>query len=304
MRCRVVHKSRYKYGDAVPLSHNVIRMQPRATARQTCEATSLTISPEPAVRRDRVDYFGNHATWISLQEPHLALAIEAESTVEVRPTHYPPDLGGPAWERTTDRLSRSKDPAERSLRELAFASPQAPVGPYLADYARPSFPADRPVMQAALDLTKRIHRDFTFDPRATTVGTPVSEVFRHRRGVCQDFAHLQIACLRSLGLPARYVSGYLLTKPPPGQKRLVGCDASHAWVAVYVPDVGWVDYDPTNAMMPSDGHVTVAWGRDYDDVSPVKGVLVGGHSHTMSYGVDVEPLADITAERKTPSEGN
>ncbi len=290
MRCRIVHTSEYRYGDPVPLSHNVIRMRPRDTARQTCLSTSLTVSPDPAVRRDRVDYFGNHATWISLQEPHTAFKIGAVSEVEVRPAQFPTDLLGMSWELAVRSLARSDAPEVRALRELSFASPQVPIDPQLADYARPSFAADRPLLQCALDLTRRIHAEFTFDARATTVGTPVSEVFRHRRGVCQDFAHLQIGCLRALGLAARYVSGYLLTKPPPGQKRLVGCDASHAWLAVYAPDLGWVDYDPTNGMMPSDGHVTVAWGRDYDDISPVKGVLVGGHRHTMYYGVDVEPL--------------
>jgi transglutaminase-like putative cysteine protease len=290
MKCRVVHSTEYRYGDPVPLCHNVIRMRPRDTALQTCLETALTIAPLPAVRRDRTDYFGNHATWVSLQEPHTALQIEAVSVVEVRPPPAPAESAGVTWEQAVERLARSDTPAVRALREMAFASPQVPVDPQLADYARPSFGAGRSLLQCALDLTQRIHREFTFDTRATTVGTPVAEVLRNRRGVCQDFAHLQIGCLRSLGLPARYVSGYLLTKPPPGQRRLVGCDASHAWLAAFVPDVGWVDFDPTNGLMPSAGHVTVAWGRDYDDVSPVKGVLVGGHRHTMYYGVDVEPL--------------
>jgi transglutaminase-like putative cysteine protease len=160
----------------------------------------------------------------------------------------------------------------------------------LRRYAAASFPAGRPTLEALLDLTQRIYRDFTYDPRATTVSTPLNQVWRTRRGVCQDFAHFQIGCLRALGLPARYVSGYLVTKPPPGKPRLVGADASHAWVALYCPGVGWIDADPTNNVLPAEHHITVAYGRDFSDVSPVKGVILGGGHHTLSVAVDVTPV--------------
>jgi transglutaminase-like putative cysteine protease len=176
--------------------------------------------------------------------------------------------------------------------QYLFSSPYVPVSAALADYARPSFPPGRPLLAAALDLTRRIHQDFEYDSDATTVSTPVEEVLQQRRGVCQDFSHLQIACLRSLGIAARYVSGYMLTMPPPGQPRLIGVDASHAWVSVYCPDLGWVDLDPTNDLMVDTLHVTVACGRDFSDVSPIHGVILGGGEHELEVQVTVRPVEE------------
>jgi transglutaminase-like putative cysteine protease len=171
-----------------------------------------------------------------------------------------------------------------------FDSPHVTTGAELADFARPSFAPGRPMLECVTEFTKRIHKEFTFDKAVTTIGTPVLEVLQHKHGVCQDFAHLQIACLRSLGLAARYVSGYLVTQPPPGQPRLVGTDASHAWVSVFFPDYGWIDFDPTNGILPSAEHITLGWARDYSDLSPVRGVVVGGSRHALRVSVDVEPI--------------
>ena len=176
--------------------------------------------------------------------------------------------------------------------EFTFASPYVPLASELRAYAAPSFPPGRPVLEGARELTTRIFRDFKYQPGATTLATGVLRAFQMRRGVCQDFAHIQIGCLRSLGLPARYVSGYLLTTPPPGKPRQIGCDASHAWLSLYAPDLGWVDFDPTNNVIPSMQHITVAWGRDYDDICPIRGVFVGGGNHTMTVAVDVQPLGE------------
>ena len=196
----------------------------------------------------------------------------------------------PPWESVRALLEQDHSPPGLEARQFVYDSHYVKASPALAAYAAPSFPANRPVLEAARDLTRRIHQDFQYDPKATTVATPIQEVLEHRRGVCQDFAHLQIGCLRALGLSARYISGYLRTVPPPGQERLVGVDASHAWLSVYCPGWGWVDLDPTNDLIPSDGHLVLAWGRDYDDVSPVKGVNLGGGRHSVIVGVDVAVL--------------
>jgi transglutaminase-like putative cysteine protease len=296
IKYKVTHTTEYYYNEPVPLCHNLIRLWPRNTAHQKCLQCNMTIAPVPAERRDRVDFFGNHVTWVSLQEPHKVLRIEAISDVEVQESGPPSDSNAPSWESVAQLLSwrgdtgRPPDQVLLAVREYTFDSPLLKAGPELADYARPSFPPGRPLLAAVTDLTERINKEFTFDSRATTVGTPVLDVLRNRRGVCQDFAHLQIGCLRSLGLAARYVSGYVLTRPPPGQKRLIGADASHAWVSVFFPGKGWVDFDPTNNVLPSTEHVTLGWARDYDDVSPVKGVIIGGHRHSMYVGVHVEPV--------------
>ncbi len=175
-------------------------------------------------------------------------------------------------------------------RQFVFASPHVTIDAKLVEYAQPSFTERRSLFEATLDLTKRIHDEFKFDSNVTTVGTPTLEVLEHRHGVCQDFAHLQIGCLRSLGLPARYVSGYLVTHPAPGQPKLVGADASHAWVSVFFPEFGWIDFDPTNGLIPTTGHITLAWARDYEEISPVRGVVVGGRRHSLEVGVDVNPV--------------
>jgi transglutaminase-like putative cysteine protease len=290
---RVTHKTRYEYADAVSLSHNLVRMRPREHSAQTCRWHELTISPPPAIQRDRLDYFGNQVSWFSLQEPHTELTIESTSEVEVR-LELRPDLAhSVAWEQVGQALLGASDPSLIAVRQFSFDSFYVKRSSVLADYALGAFSPNRPLLECALDLTRQIHRDFDYLPGSTKVGTPVLEVHSMRQGVCQDFAHLEIACLRSLGLAARYVSGYIATTPPPGKARLVGADASHAWVSVFTPDFGWVDFDPTNGQMPLDSHITVAHGRDYDDVGPIRGIMIGGQRQKMDVSVDVVPVENL-----------
>jgi len=237
-----------------------------------------------------MDFFGNAVTFFAVQEPHRSLTITARSTVQVIPRRMPRPEHTPAWETVRDLLHHERSAAQLEAVQYLFESPHIPCSSRLRHYAAASFPPGRPLLSAVLDLTRRIATDFTYDPQATSVSTPLQDVLRAGRGVCQDFAHVQIGCLRALGLAARYVSGYLVTRPPPGQPRLVGADASHAWVSVYCPGHGWIEADPTNNMLPSDRHITIAFGRDYSDVSPIKGVLLGGGRHTMRVAVDVIPI--------------
>jgi transglutaminase-like putative cysteine protease len=218
------------------------------------------------------------------------MTVEATSELEVHTLAHPVFSQSPAWETVRDAVASDHSPEGTDAYQFVFDSIRVSAKPELALYARESFSPGRPLLEAVFDLTTRIHQDFRFDPKATEVTTPVETFFEKRRGVCQDFSHLQIACMRSLGLPARYVSGYLRTLPPAGGTRLVGADASHAWCAAWCPGFGWVDFDPTNNCVPSDGHITLAWGRDYSDVSPIRGVLLGGAKHSLKVGVDVMPL--------------
>lgn len=295
MKYLVSHRTEYFYDELVPLCHNVLRLRPRDSAYQTCLRHELTSDPRPAVQRDRVDFFGNHVTWLSVQIPHRQLKISAVSEVEVTPMVLPEKLTGPPWDSVTASLIEKQEPEVLGALQYTFESPHVPLNAELADFARQDFAAGAPLVPCMRAFNQRIFKEFSFDPTATTISTPVMEVLRRRRGVCQDFAHLAIAGLRSLGLAARYVSGYLNTQPPPGKERLVGVDASHAWLGVYVPDHGWIDMDPTNGILPQGGHITLAWARDYDDLSPVRGVMVGGERHSLNYAVDVEPLAAAAA---------
>ena len=290
MTYRIIHKTTYKYERPVSFGNHAAFLTPRSRANCRCTRNELRITPAPASRSARVDYFGNHATIFTIQEPHEELEIEARSQVTIDgelvawPEHSPP------WDEVARSLPSDFTPAGVDAYQFVFESPRIRTGAGFASYAGPSFPPGRPLAEALLDLTGRIYKDFRFDAKATGVRTRPEDVLLHRRGVCQDFAQLQIACLRSLNLPARYVSGYLRTYPPPGRPRLVGSDASHAWVSVYCPDAGWLDVDPTNNLVPSQSHVTLAWGRDYGDVSPVHGVILGGRDHTLEVAVDMEPL--------------
>jgi transglutaminase-like putative cysteine protease len=291
VKYRINHQTEYFYGDRVPLCHNVIRLRPRDTAFQTCQRSELSITPAAADQREHLDYFGNHAIWIAVQEPHHSLKIEMTSEVNVNSNTLPPDLTGPPWDQVPSLISDGLDPTILAAREYTFDSPYIARCAELAAYAKPDFPPGAPLLTCIMNLTHRIFDEFIFDTDATTIGTPLLEILHHHHGVCQDFAHLQIGCMRSLGLPARYVSGYLVTKPPPGQRRLIGADASHAWISAYIPGYGWIDFDPTNDTMPNDQHITIGWARDYDDLSPVKGVTTGGHGHTLEFSVDVEAMA-------------
>jgi transglutaminase-like putative cysteine protease len=292
----VLHTTTYSYSEPVSLCHNLAHLMPRACPRQATRQSQLLIDPLPAVTAERLDFFGNPMTFFTIQEPHRRLTVTAMHQMQVLPSAVPDPVQTPPWGAVRELLANDRTPEGLDACQFVFDSPYVTADADLADYAAPSFGADRPVLDAVLDLTQRIHEDFRYDPDATSVTTPLSEVLAARRGVCQDFAHLQIGCLRALGLPARYVSGYLLTAPPPGQERLVGADASHAWLSVYCPGIGWVDVDPTNNVVPSDQHVVLAWGRDYDDVSPIKGVILGGGQHAVAVSVDVVP-ADVGLDR-------
>ena len=289
MKLRIIHKTVYEYGDPVSTSHHEARLAPRDEEWQQTLFHEIVIVPSPSVRRERLDFFGNRALHFSLREPHRSMELTATSLVDrVAP---PPLLAvSPAWEQIQARIRSDHRRDILDGYAFTFESVHVRADADLVEYALPSFPPGRPLLEGVRDLTRRIRADFVYDPRATEVSTPVVEVLRRRRGVCQDFAHLQIACLRSLGLAARYVSGYLLSRPPPGKPRLIGADASHAWIAAYVPDLGWVDFDPTNDLIPGDEHITVAYGRDFADVTPLKGVILGGGRHKVAVSVDVEAI--------------
>jgi transglutaminase-like putative cysteine protease len=286
----VTHATTYHYHSPVTVSHHLLRISPRRLPRQFRLEHSIITDPVAATSSQRTDCFGNDVTFTTIEGAHRRMRVTSKSRVAVGPAFIPEPSETPEWESVRTMCRSDRSSAALEAVEFTFASPVVPLGPPFAEYAAESFTRRRSILEAAIDLTSRIHADLTFDAAATTVSTPLLEVMEKRRGVCQDFAHFQIACLRSLGLPARYVSGYLESIPPPGQPRLVGADASHAWVSFFCPSIGWIDLDPTNDCLPSMRHITAAWGRDYSDVSPIRGVLLGGGEHTLSVAVDVVPL--------------
>ena len=285
---KIVHRTTYKYKYPVSVGNHVACLQPRNLANQSAQS-QLHISPTPVTRSERVDFFGNTLCFFTIQEPHTELVVEARSEVKLatEATHHENLI---PWEDVARALPLDDSLEGLEAFQFGFESPRIRIRQEFADYALLSFSPGRPMAEALRDFTARIHRDFRFDPKGTNVRTTPEEVFKKRRGVCQDFAHLQIACLRSINLAARYVSGYLRTYPPPGKPRLIGADASHAWVSAYCHGTGWMDVDPTNNVVPSDGHVTLAWGRDYGDVSPLRGLVHGGGMNTLKVGVDMEPV--------------
>jgi transglutaminase-like putative cysteine protease len=283
----ISHRTTYGYGRPVLQSEHLVHLTPRSGPHQTLHRHNLLIEPAPSARVTLEDYFGNASAVLTIEDEHCELVIHARSTVEVTPHELPmPALTTP-WERVTASAVGGNGALDISVLQFVSTSRHTRTVREAIDYARSSFPPGRPILEAAMDLTERIFADFVFDSAATDISTPVSHVLRVRRGVCQDFAHLALTCFRALGLPARYVSGYLLTHPSPGAAKLEGADASHAWVSVWMPEAGWVDFDPTNGILPSDEHITVALGRDYDDVSPVSGVLLGGGRQRVDVAVDV-----------------
>jgi transglutaminase-like putative cysteine protease len=240
---------------------------------------------------DSQDYFGNPARYVAITAPHTQLVVAADSTVLLLPRPGRELLADSVpWEQVRDGLRKLGDPTRLEPLKYLYSSPHVTVSDELGAYARASFRPDTSVLTAAFELMQRIHADFRFDPEATSISTPLSELLLIRRGVCQDFAHLMIGCLRTLGIPCRYVSGYILTVPVPGQPRLAGADASHAWVSVYCPSIGWVDFDPTNDCMVNLEHVSLGWGRDFSDVTPLRGVVLGGGAHTPAVSVTVTAL--------------
>jgi transglutaminase-like putative cysteine protease len=291
MRFRVRHVTTYHYGEPVLLSHHAAHLSPRLCPGQSHAEVRLDIAPPPAVRDDgKRDYFGNPITFFTIQDAHSRLTVEASFMVETSPPPALLQLDRTPWDKVAAELAEGTAPRVEAALDFLFPSYQVPQLAEARSFAEPSFPPGRPLVEAVLELNHRIHTDLTFDPEATTVGTPLAQVFATRRGVCQDFAHMTIACLRAMGLAARYVSGYIRTLPPPGKERLVGADASHAWAAVFLPGWGWLDLDPTNDTLAGEDHITVAWGRDYDDVSPLRGVVLGGGHHQVSVGVDVTEI--------------
>ena len=290
MKLEVSHRTTYSYRAPVAQSHHHIHLRPRAIPGQTVLRHSLLIDPAPVARAEIRDYFGNTAVLLRIEDQHTEFVVHARSTVEM--TAKPPaDLGqGAAWEQVAGLSTRPAAGLDIEVAHYTCRSRHTPTSRQIERFARRSFPARRPVLAGAMDLTRRIFQEFAFDATATDVSTPIAQVLEQRRGVCQDFAHLGLAALRSLGIPARYVSGYLLTRPPPGQIKLKGADASHAWLSVWTPEAGWIDFDPTNGVMPAGEHITIAYGRDYDDISPISGVLLGGGEQSMAVAVDVEPI--------------
>lgn len=290
MNYRITHRTKYVYSEPVAVSHHAARLRPRDTDTQVCREFGLSFDPEPDLTTQHTDSFGNQVSCFSIQKLHARFEVVSRSFVSLTSVLQPDPAQTPAWE---DVAALFRDPVAVDLLDpcqFVFRSPLLVHEMPQREFALPSFKKGRPVLAAVADLSRRIHREFVFDPRATTISTPLSEVLANKRGVCQDFAHLAIASLRAMGLPARYVSGYLRTRPPPGKARLVGVDASHAWVSCFVPGFGWVDFDPTNDCFTSLDHITVALGRDFSDVSPVRGIITGGGKHSVIVGVDVEPV--------------
>lgn len=294
---RIRHRTVYDYSEPVTISHHAARLRPRTTAVQRERGWRLRVSPTPAVDRGRRDYFGNEVSYFTVQELHERLDILSESEVVLEPGPAPELESSPAWEVVAQSLNRPETPEEFEAQQFTFESPNVRPSRDLAAFAAPCFEPGRPILEAMRDLNERIFREFTFDATATTVATPLEEVLRARRGVCQDFTHLALGCLRSLGLAARYVSGYLRTYRDQAEtETFVGADASHAWLSVYAPGVGWVDYDPTNNLLPRMEHITVAFGRDFAEVSPVSGIIVGGGEHRVNVAVKVEPVEPPSTE--------
>jgi len=286
----VTHRTIYRYASDVAVSHHLARLHPRELPSQQVADFQLEVNPRPAASDERLDFYGNSTHFFSISNPHMELSVTTRSRVHIAAPSLPIASQTPPWETVRQRCASDVLTPDSAAGEFLFDSPHITRNAAFAHYAAPSFPGGRPLLEAVADFTSRIFRDFKFDRRATTTATPLDEVLEHRRGVCQDFAHLAIAGVRSLGLPARYVSGYIETQPPPGKSRLVGADASHAWFSVWCPGHGWIDADPTNDLLPRDRHVVVAWGRDFSDVSPLRGVVVGGREHNLDVSVDVARL--------------
>lgn len=294
MKYLINHVSRYQYRQMVSQCYSEARLQPRDFPGQRCLAHRLQISPKCSDYREYGDFFGNRVAYFTVQQAHQQLSVTAVSEVSIEPSTIAPEQREPcSWEESRRQLHSQKRGNGRISAEILAAklysldTEMAACSSALLDYAAASFVTGRSLYRVALDLTKRIYQDFSYDPGFTSIATSLSTVLAHRRGVCQDFAHLAIACFRCYGLPARYVSGYIETTPPGGGAKLAGSDVSHAWFSVFQPGCGWLDFDPTNDCETAERHITLAWGRDYNDVTPLKGLAVGGGEHAISVAVDV-----------------
>lgn len=290
MKLHVVHETTYRYAPRVDIAYHLACLMPQSSSGQQVADTELTIDPEPTQRSTSIDAFGNLRTYFALFSPHDRLHVRAASTVVVADRHgelQPQDSA--KWDAVRDALRYRVRAPFWPATDFLYTSPFVPMLDELRAYGAASFPPGRRLVAGAIDLMHRIHADFDYTPATTEISTPLAEVFALRRGVCQDYAHVMLGCLRALGLPAAYVSGYLLTRPPPGLPRLLGADASHAWVSVWCPQLGWIDLDPTNDMVVAAAHVTLAVGRDFGDVTPLRGVIRGGAEHAMKVAVSVLP---------------
>ena len=284
-RYTVVHETTYTYSAPVANGHHFAHLTPRNTPWQHIREHELTFDPQPAEVGKLTDYFGNHSLSFLINRPHGLMQVRATSSIEVKEQKLDTVLARAPWENALCASIYQVEPL--SVAEMRLPSAHVELLAETRNYARRFFTPERPWLDALLDLTVHIRKEFAYDPRATTVSTPVSEVFANKRGVCQDFAHLMLSCMRSLNLPARYVSGYILNEPPPGAEKLQGADASHAWIESHLPGVGWVGFDPTNGKMANHEFITMAWGRDFMDVTPLRGVVLGGGEQKLEVKVSV-----------------
>lgn len=300
MKYQLRHLTRYEYSGPATLSHNEARILPRQLPWQTCTDTQLSISPNALGLSERLDFFGNRVSYFAIEAVHNSLEVLVSSEVETFARPAQDFFSGAAWEDAAAEMScvvRSGNRDSIAARLFVLDSPFVSRQPALKEYARASFAPGRLLREALLELNRRIFDEFTYDEASTTLATPLHEVLESRRGVCQDFAHLLIGCLRSMGLAARYVSGYMETSPPPGQEKLLGADATHAWVAVFIPGWGWQEVDPTNGCVPDERYIVLGWGRDFADVTPLKGVMTGGGEHKLTVAVDVIRVDGFANER-------
>ncbi|MEN8685996.1 MAG: transglutaminase family protein [Desulfuromonadales bacterium] len=291
MRYRVTHTTEFIYEARVGLCYNEARLLPRDLPQQKVLTAGLQIEPMPHDYYERFDYFGNRTAYFSIQQPHDQLLVTASSEIDTSATILIEEAAHLSWEMAREQVPNLGSAEATDALQFVLDSPTVVTNDLILNYALPSFAPGRSLVDAVHDLMQRIFHEFKYDPEFSTIATPLKEVLEHRSGVCQDFAHLAIGCLRSMGLAARYVSGYIETEPPPGEERLVGADASHAWFSVFLPGFGWLDFDPTNNQLPGDRHITVAWGRDFADVTPLKGVAFGSGEHELKVAVDVLEVA-------------
>lgn len=291
MHYKVTHTTTYEYNEPVSLCHNLALLKPRSTVMQICHETKLNIDPQPDIINEYEDFFGNKATYFAIQQEHKTLTVTVTSFVENTSPHaiqfnFYESI---SWEEAKQQLNNPQ-PEYADVRQYINETPITTYSEPIQQYALQSFLPGRSLFDATNHLMQRIYNDFEYMPGFTTIATPVAEVIKKRKGVCQDFAHVAIACIRSIGLPARYVSGYIETLPSEGETKLVGADASHAWFSIFIPATGWVDFDPTNNQIPSSQHITIGWGRDYTDVTPLKGVILSSGKHKLTVAVEVKKV--------------